>query len=431
VEVGFTAGQVSSDGGALLLREVDRRINLQGRLASCFSDGRMPLLVQHRLPQMLAQRIYGLALGYEDLNDHEQLRSDPLLAVLSGKRDLEKPLAGKSTLNRLELVGRTSRYHKIGYSAEALDRLLGDLFLESHKSAPEQIVLDLDATDVPLYGHQPERFFHGYYDSYCYLPLYIFAGDQLLCARLRPANKDAAAGAKEEVSRIVAQVRERWPQVGIVLRADSGFCREELMGWCETNKVDYLFGLARNQRLGKIIGAQMQQARVLHQTTGKAARVFTEFTYQTRKSWSRARRVVAKAEFLDKGENPRFVVTSLSPEQWPDQQLYEKFYCARGEMENRIKEQMCLFADRLSTHEMKGNQLRLYFSAMAYTLIEALRRLGLKGTEWAQAQVDTIRLKLFKIGAIVRISVRRILLQLSSTYPWKDIFAQAFHALRC
>jgi hypothetical protein len=431
VEVGFTAGQVSSDGGALLLREVDRRINLQGRLASCFSDGRMPLLVKHRLPQMLAQRIYGLALGYEDLNDHEQLRSDPLLAVLSGKRDLDKPLAGKSTLNRLELVGRTRRYHKIGYSAEALDRLLGDLFLESHKSAPEQIVLDLDATDVPLYGHQPERFFHGYYDSYCYLPLYVFAGDQLLCARLRPANKDAAAGAKEEVSRIVAQVRERWPEVRIVLRADSGFCREELMGWCETNKVDYLFGLARNQRLGKIIGAQMQQARVLHQTTGRAARVFTEFTYQTRDSWSRARRVVAKAEFLDKGENPRFVVTSLSQEQWPDQQLYEKFYCARGEMENRIKEQMCLFADRLSTDAMKGNQLRLYFSAMAYTLIEALRRLGLKSTEWAQAQVDTIRLKLFKIGAIVRISVRRILLQLSSTYPWKDIFAQAFHALRC
>jgi Transposase DDE domain group 1 len=431
VEVGFTAGQVSSDGGALLLREVDRRINLQGRLASCFSDGRMPLLVKHRLPQMLAQRIYGLALGYEDLNDHEQLRSDPLLAVLSGKRDLDKPLAGKSTLNRLELVGRTRRYHKIGYSAEALDRLLGDLFLESHKSAPEQIVLDLDATDIPLYGHQPERFFHGYYDSYCYLPLYVFAGDQLLCARLRPANKDAAAGAKEEVSRIVAQVRERWPEVRIVLRADSGFCREELMGWCETNKIDYLFGLARNQRLGKIIGAQMQQARVLHQTTGRAARVFTEFTYQTRDSWSRARRVVAKAEFLDKGENPRFVVTSLSQEQWPDQQLYEKFYCARGEMENRIKEQMCLFADRLSTDAMKGNQLRLYFSAMAYTLIEALRRLGLKSTEWAQAQVDTIRLKLFKIGAIVRISVRRILLQLSSTYPWKDIFAQAFHALRC
>ena len=431
VEAGFSADQVSTDGGALLLREVDQKINLLGRLAGCFGDGRSPLLVKHQLSEMLAQRIYGLALGYEDLNDHEQLRSDPLLGVLSGKRDLAEPLAGKSTLNRLELVGRTGRYHKISYSAEALDRLLGDLFLESHASAPDEIVLDLDATDIPLYGHQPERFFHGYYDSYCYLPLYIFAGDQLLCARLRPANKDAAAGSVEEVSRIVAQVRERWPRTRIVLRADSGFCREELMAWSEANKVDYLFGLARNKRLQKIIGAQMQQARVLHQTSGKAARVFAEFSYQTKNSWSCARRVVAKAEYLDKGENPRFVVTSLPAEQWAAQDLYEKFYCARGEMENRIKEQMCLFADRLSTDEMKGNQLRLYFSALAYTLIEALRRLGLKGTEWAQAQVDTIRLKLFKIGAIVRISARRILLQLSSTYPWKDLFAQAFHALRC
>jgi hypothetical protein len=431
VEAGFTAGQVSTDGGALLLREVDRKINLIDRLAGCFSDGRSPLLVKHQLPEMLAQRIYGLALGYEDLNDHEQLRSDPLLAVLSGKRELDEPLADKSTLNRLELTGRSGRYHKIGYSAEALDRLLGDLFLESHSSRPEQIVLDLDATDIPLYGHQPERFFHGYYDSYCYLPLYIFAGDQLLCARLRAANKDAAAGSVEEVSRIVAQVRERWPQTRIVLRADSGFCREELMGWCETNKVDYLFGLARNQRLQKIIGAQIHQARILHQTTGKAARMFSEFSYQTKKSWSRARRIVAKAEYLDKGENPRFVVTSLTADEWAAQDLYEKFYCARGEMENRIKEQMCLFADRLSTDEMRGNQLRLYFSALAYTLIEALRRLALKGTEWAQAQVDTIRLKLFKIGAIVRISVRRVLLQLSSAYPWKDIFTQAFQALRC
>jgi hypothetical protein len=380
---------------------------------------------------MLAQRIYGLALGYEDLNDHEQLRSDPLFGLLSGKRKLDEPLAGKSTLNRLELTGRSARYHKIGYSSEALDRLLTDLFLESHTALPTEIVLDLDATDIPLYGHQPERFFHGYYDSYCYLPLYIFAGDQLLCARLRPANQDAAAGSVEEVSRIVAQVRARWHEVKIVLRADSGFCREELMGWCEHHHVDYVFGLARNRRLTKIIGAQMQQARVLHRSTAKAARVFTEFNYRTHKSWSCARRVVAKAEYLEKGENPRFVVTSLTAGEWPAQDLYEKFYCARGEMENRIKEQMCLFADRLSTGEMKGNQLRLYFSALAYTLMEALRRLGLKGTAWAEAQVDTLRLKLLKIGAVVRISVRRILLQLSSTYPWKDIFAHAFHALRC
>jgi len=431
VEAGFTAGQVSSDGGSLLLRETDRKINLLGRVASCFTDGRSPLLVKHQLTEMLSQRIYGLALGYEDLNDHEQLRSDPLLGLLSGKRELDAPLAGKSTLNRLELTGRSLRYHKIGYSAAALDRLLADVFIESYEEPPTEIVLDLDATDIPLYGHQPERFFHGYYDSYCYLPLYIFAGDQLLCARLRPANQDAAAGSVEEVSRIVAQIRRRWPAVKIILRADSGFCREELMAWCKANHVDYVFGMARNQRLGKIIGAQMQQARVLHQTTGKAARVFTEFDYRTKKSWSCSRRVVAKAEYLDKGENPRFIVTSLTPEQWPAQDLYEKFYCARGEMENRIKEQMCLFADRLSTDEMKGNQLRLYFSALAYTMVEALRRLGLKGTEWAEAQVDTIRLKLLKIGAIVRISVRRVLLQLSSAYPWKDLYAAAFHALRC
>jgi len=431
VEAGFTAGQVSSDGGALLLREVERRINLLGRLAGCFGDGRDQDLVEHKLSEMLSQRIYGLALGYEDLNDHEQLRSDPLLGLLSGKRKLDEPLAGKSTLNRLELIGRSKRYHKISFAAEAIDRLLVDLLIESHAAPPAEIVLDLDATDIPLYGHQPERFFHGYYDSYCYLPLYIFAGDQLLCARLRPANQDAAAGSVDEVGRIIEQLRARWPEVKIVLRADSGFCREALMSWCEQNSVDYLFGLQRNQRLRRIIGAQMHQAHTLHQSTGKAARVFAEFDYRTHKSWSRSRRVVAKAEHLDKGENPRFVVTSIGADKWAAQDLYERFYCARGEMENRIKEQMCLFADRLSTDEMKGNQLRLYFSALAYTLVEALRRLALKGTEWAQAQVDTIRLKLFKIGAIVRISARRVRLQLSSAYPWKHIYEQVFNALRC
>jgi hypothetical protein len=430
VEAGFTAGQVSSDGGALLLRETERKISLLGRLAACFSDGRDADRIAHGVEQMLSQRIYGLALGYEDLNDHEQLRSDPLFGLLAGKRELDEPLAGKSTLNRLELVDRSARYHKIGYAAESIDRLLVDLYMESHAAPPTEIVLDLDATDIPLYGHQPERFFHGYYDNYCYLPLYIFADDQLLCARLRPSNQDASAGAVEEVKRIVAQLRERWPKVKIVLRADSGFCREQLMGWCQTNHVDYVFGLARNQRLSRIVGAQMQQARMLHQSSGKAARVFTEFQYKTHKSWSQARRVVAKAEFLDKGQNPRFVVTSLSTDEWTAQDLYEKFYCARGEMENRIKEQMHLFAYRLSIDEMKGNQLRLYFSALAYTLIEALRRLGLKGTAWAQAQVDTIRLKLFKIGALVRVSVRRIVLEMNSAYPWKDMYAHAFHALR-
>ena len=431
VEAGFTAGRVSSDGGALLLREVEGKINLLGRLAGCFTDGRKQELVEHPLSEMLSQRIYGLALGYEDLNDHEQLRSDPVFGLLGGKRKLNEELAGKSTLNRLELTGRSPRYHKISYSPEAIDRLLCDLYIESHAAMPDQIVLDLDATDIPLYGHQPERFFHGYYDGYCYLPLYIFAGDQLLCARLRPADRDAAAGSVEEVSRIVCQLRARWPEAKILLRADSGFCRGALMAWCEWNRVAYLFGLSRNKRLRKIIGKPMHEAQLLHQATGKAARVFAEFDYQTRKSWSRPRRIVAKAEYLDKGENPRFVVTSLPADQWTAQDLYEKLYCARGEMENRIKEQMHLFADRLSTDAMRGNQLRLYFSALAYTLVEALRRLALRGTEWAQAQVDTIRLKLFKIGALVRIRARRIVLQMSSAYPWKDIYAAAFHALRC
>ena len=431
MEAEFCSDRISSDGGSLLLREVDRRLKLLARAAACFTDRRSQAQVEHPVAQMLAQRVHGLALGYEDLNDHEQLRSDPVFALLSGKRDLGSPLAGKSTLNRLELSGRSERYHKISYSAEAFDKLLVDLYLESHKKAPAEIVLDLDATDIPLYGHQPERFFHGYYGGYCYLPLYLFAGDQLLCARLRQANQDAAAGSVEEVARIVRQVRQRWPEVRIVLRADSGFCREELMAWCESQRVDYVFGLARNKRLAKIIGAQMQQAKVQHQSTGKAARVFAGFTYRTRKSWSSERRVVAKAEYLDKGENPRFVVTSLSPEAWPDQALYEKFYCARGEMENRIKEQMCLFADRLSTGEMKGNQLRLYLSALAYTLVDALRRLGLAGTDWAHAQVDTIRLKLLKIGALVKISARRVRLQLSAAYPWKPIFQHAWQALRC
>jgi len=433
VEADFSAGTVSSDAGALLLRQAERKIGLIGRLAGCFIDRRKQEQIEHRLSEMLAQRIYGLALGYEDLCDHEQLRCDPLFAVLSGKRELDQPLAGKSTLNRLELTGGAKRYHKIDYQPEKLDTLLCALFIESHAAPPDEIVLDLDATDIPLHGHQPERFFHGYYDSYCYLPLYIFAGDQLLGARLRPSNVDGAAGALDEVTRIVTQLRAKWPAVRIVLRGDSGFCREELMARCEAkeNYVDYIFGLARNSRLQKIIGKQMHEAKVEHEKTQKAARVFTEFQYKTKKSWAQARRVAAKAEYLDKGENPRFVVTSLGADKWAARELYEELYCARGEMENRIKEQMCLFAYRLSTEEMKGNQLRLYLSALAYTLVEALRRLALKGTEWAEAQVDTIRLKLFKIGAVVRVSARRVWLQMSSAYAWKEVYERAWVALRC
>jgi len=435
VEAQFAGDWLTTEGGSLLLRQTDRKIGLLRRVAGCFSDYRQPERIEHRLEEMLAQRIYGLALGYEDLNDHEQLRQDPLLGVLAGKRDLGEPLAGKSTLNRLELTPAGSpaaeRYNKISYSAAALDALLVDLFLEAHPRAPREIVLDLDATDTPLHGRQEARFFHGYYGHYCYLPLYVFCGDHLLCARLRPSNIDASAGSLEEVQRIVRQIRARWPKTRIILRADSGFCREELLAWCENNEVDYVFGFARNQRLRKIIGRAMQQAKQEHRRTGKPARVFCEFAYRTKKSWSRTRRVIAKAEQIEGKENPRYLVTSLDQEAWSAQKLYEQLYCARGEMENRIKEQLSLFADRLSTETLRANQLRLYFSSLAYVLVEALRRLGLASTEWAQAQADTIRLKLLKIAAQVRITARRIWVRYSCAYPWQKVFAAAWTALRC
>ena len=431
VVASFDGARMTTDGGALLLRAVDGQIGLLPRVAACFRDARAPERVEHALPALLAQRIYGLALGYEDLNDHEELRHDPLLGVLAGKRELGQPLAGKSTLNRLELTpaGEPHRYHKINYSSEALDTLLVEIFLEAHHQPPRQIVLDLDVTDTPLHGEQEARFFHGYYGHYCYLPLYIFCGEHLLCARLRPSNQDASAGSVEEVERIVRQIRRCWPHVRIMLRGDSGFCREELMAWCENNAVDYLFGLARNTRLRRKIAAPLRQAKREQQRTGKAARVFAEFSYRTRKSWSCTRRVIAKAEFLEKGENPRFVVTSLETSDWPAQQLYERLYCARGEMENRIKEQLSLFSDRLSTESMRANQLRLYFSSLAYVLLHALRRLGLRGTEWATAQVQTIRLRLLKIAAEVRFTARRIWVRYSRAYPWKSLFAVAHAAL--
>jgi hypothetical protein len=384
---------------------------------------------------MLAQRIYGLALGYEDLNDHEQLRQDPLLGVLAGKRDLGEPLAGKSTLNRLELTPAGSpaaeRYNKIAYSPEAIDELLVTLFLESYRKAPSSIVLDLDATDTPLHGKQEARFFHGYYNHYCYLPLYIFCGDQLLCARLRPSNIDASAGSLLEVQRIVTQIRKAWPRTQIILRADSGFCREELMAWCEKHAVDYVLGFARNKRLRRKIAKEMRQAKKEQQRTGEPARVFTEFFYQTRKTWSRRRRVVAKAEQIPGKENPRYVVTSLPPSVWPTQELYEQLYCARGEMENRIKEQLSLFSDRMSTEFLRSNQLRLYFSSLAYVLVEALRRVGLAETECAEYQVETIRLRLLKIAAQVRITARKIWIRYAKAYPWKNAFVSAWAALRC
>jgi hypothetical protein len=432
----FDGGTISTDGGAFLLRGTDRRLNLLPRLAKSFLDGRNQDQVQHSVLEMLSQRIYGLALGYEDLNDHEQLRRDPVFGVLSGREELSEPLAGKSTLNRLELGKATKdRYKKITFWKQGVDELLVDVFLESYETPPSEIVLDVDTTDLPLHGKQEGRFFHGYYDSYCYLPLYVFCGDQILCARLREANHDAAFGCLEEIARIVVQIRRAWPTIRIILRGDSGFCRNPLMGWCESNDVDYVFGLARNQRLRKIIGVEMHQATEQWNQTGQPARVFRDFRYQTRKTkksgWDCERRVAAKAEHIDGKENPRFVVTSLSDADWPAPQLYEELYCARGDMENRIKEQFSLFADRVSSETMRANQLRLYLSTMAYILVSGLRRLGLQATELAEAQVSTIRTKLLKIGAQIRVTVRKVWVSMASSYPWQDLYQQVWTNLRC
>jgi hypothetical protein len=425
----FDGGMVSSDAGALLLGETDKAIGLIDRFAACFRDARNPDYVRHEVKTLVAQRVFGLALGYEDLNDHDELRGDPVLGVLLGKLDgaAEAPaaLAGKSTLNRLEHAptesGRT-RYHKIGHDGAAIETLLVELFLAAHLNPPRQIVLDLDATDDPLHGHQEGRFFHGYYDGYCYLPLYVFCGRHLLAAKLRRSNIDASAGSVEEMARIVGQIRAGWPRVKIVLRADSGFAREALMAWCETNKVDYVFGLARNERLQARIAEALADAEGLSLAgQGKPARVFRDFLWSTKESWSRRRRVIAKAEWTGGEANPRFLVTSLRPDTWLARALYEDLYCARGEMENRIKEcQGDLFADRTSAATMRANQLRLWFSSMAYVLICALRRIGLAHTQFAAATCATIRLKLLKLGALVTISTRRVKIAFASACPWAD-----------
>ncbi len=432
----FDGGTVSSDAGALLLGRVDQAIGLIDRLAECFSDYRKPELIEHTVRTLIGQRVFGIALGYEDLNDHEQLRHDPVFGALLGKLEAKRAdcaaLAGKSTLNRLELHAREGidPYHKIRPKSEAIEALFVELFLEAHAQAPKQIVLDLDATDDPLHGHQEGRFFHGYYDGYCYLPLYIFCGEYLLCSKLRTSDIDGAAGAREEVERIVKQIRARWPSVHIILRADSGFCREELMSYCEQNAVDYVFGLARNSRLVRAIGAELRAAAVESAQTHRPARCFKELSYRTRRSWSRARRVVAKAEQTGDKANPRFIVTSLPIHEWPMRELYEQLYCARGEMENRIKEaQLNLFADRLSTETFRANQLRLWLSSAAYVLMHALRRLGLAGTSLSRACAHTIRLRLLKIGAVVKVSVRRVKLAMSQACPNQREFIGAFHAL--
>ena len=441
VVASFDGGTITSDAGALLLGATDRAIGLVPRFASCFVDHRAADQVEHSLPILVGQRVFALALGYEDLVDHDHLRHDPALAAVNGKLTACRagcaPLAGKSTLNRLEHApaGSPTRYHKIGHDGAAIERLFVELFLDAHAVPPEEIVLDLDATDDPLHGAQEGRFFHGYYGCYCYLPLYVFCGDHLLAAKLRRSNIDASTGAVEEIARIVTQIRARWPQVQVILRANSGFAREALMVWCEANAVDYVLGLARNPRLIGEITAELALARVAAEATGKTARCFKDFRYQTRDSWNRQRRVVGKAEQLmdstgQTSANPRFVVTSLSAEAWPAPALYERLYCARGEMENRIKEcQLDLFADRTSTRAMRSNQLRLWFAAMAYVLLAALRRIGLKTTRLARATAGTIRLRLLKIGALVRLSVRRVTVAMVSAHPWQRDWAIAHHAL--
>jgi hypothetical protein len=431
VVAGFNGGRMTSDAGALLLGATDRTIGLVERFAACFTDGRAPELIEHEVRTLVGQRVFGIALGYEDLVDHDQLRHDPTMAVLAGKLAARRkdcaPLAGKSTLNRLELGGPAlTRYHRIAWDEIKIEALFVDLFLDAHQPPPKQVILDLDATDDPLHGHQEGRFFHGYYDCYCYLPLYIFCGPHLLAAKQRPANIDAAAGAVEETARIVAQIRTRWPAVRIVLRADSGFARDALMSWCEANGVDFLFGLAKNERLIAEITNELAAAEEDSKITGKPARRFKQFQWSTRDSWRRQRRVVAKAEWTAGAANPRFVVTSLSAEDAAPQRLYEEIYCARGDMENRIKEcQLDLFADRTSAATMRANQLRLWFASMAYVLLCALRRIALQHTQFAKATCGTIRLKLLKIGALVRTSVRRIKFSMASGCPYQHEFAVA------
>jgi hypothetical protein len=456
VEAAFDGGMITSDGGSLLLRELELKQHIVADFARCFTDHRDAGAIEFTVEQLLKQRIFGLALGYADLNDHDKLRVDPLLALLCGRGDVTgqdrrcaedkgKPLAGKSTLNRLELWGsgkpNDRRYKKIEVDAAAVDEFFLNQFFRAHRTVPARLYLDLDATDDRIHGLQEGRYFHGYYDDYIYLPLYIFCGDELLCMRLRTADKGAAYGVLDEVKRLVAAIRQRWPQTEIVLRGDSGFCDEAVMTWCEAQTdVHYLFGLAQNVRLVRAIAPQMEQARLRCEITERAARVFHEFRYATLQTWSAERRVIAKAEQLPDKANPRFVVTSL-PE-WEvtwDQQIvwhdartvYEKLYCARGEMENRLKEQQLdLFADRTSTHWLKANQLRMWLSGVAYVLLNEVRRVGLAGTALARAYVGTVRRELCKIGAVVKVSVRRIAVALSSAYPQAELFAQVLARLR-
>lgn len=461
VEADFTGGHLSSDGGVLLLREMDRHIGLCDKLARCFADARNPSFVEHALPVMIRQRLLGLALGYEDLNDHDQLRTDPLLAAACGNPDLlgehrrheqdqGKALAGKSTLNRLELGAASSgnKYRKINADASAIATLLLDEGVRAIPRKSRVIVLDFDATDDPIHGNQEGRFFHGYYREYCYLPLYCFCGDIPLWAELRKSDRDASRGTLEALQQIIPAIRKRLGNnVKIIVRGDSGFCRDDIMTWIENQPaVHYVLGLARNARLQALLAPEFENVRGAHAATCQLARSegrdeprssrgFAEFQYRTQKSWSRARRVIGKAEITGDKDNPRFIVTDLTGEEsWTKdlpalasgRDLYEKFYCARGDMENRIKEQQLdLFADRTSTAPFASNQLRLWFSTFAYLLLARLRATALQGTVLAKATVGTIRLRLLKVAASITVSVRRVHVRMAGAFPLQDVFATA------
>jgi hypothetical protein len=417
VEADFEGGEVSSDGGLLLLREVDRRLDLIRRAAALLPDERQSGKVIHSTRTMLAQRVLALAQGYEDLNDHDTLRHDLLLQSAAGR---DRALASAPTLCRME--NRAGRH-----TATDLNSLLVDLFIESHDTPPEEVILDFDATDDPVHGRQEGRFFHGYYDRYCFLPLYVFCGSQPLVAWLRPANTDAARGAWLVLKLLVERLREAWPEVRIIWRADSGFCRWRMLQWSERHEVEYIVGLARNKRVTALAGGLIEQAEAGYSESGEKQRLFGWIDYGAR-SWDRPRQVIAKAEHSGKGSNPRYVVTTLKGD---PRELYDRIYCARGDMENRIKEQQLgLFADRTSCHEWWPNQLRLLLSTLAYVLIDGLRRLALAGTDWARKQATTLRAGLLKIGAVITRNTRRVRVHLSGAWPWREVFALAHARLR-
>lgn len=451
VQADFSGGHLSSDGGALLLRQIDRGLGISRGLAACFSDLRNQDFVEHSVPSLMAQRLHGLVLGYADLNDHQTLRRDPLLAVCAEKsdplgwdrvqtRDKGKALASAPTLNRLELgTEKSTRCHKIMARPEAIEALLLTMGVRCLPKNTQEVILDLDAMGHILHGSQEGRFYNAYYGEYCYLPLYIFAGNIPLWAQVRGADSDAAAGAVEALMKVVAALRKRFPNVRIMVRGDSGFCRPALMDWCEDNQIFYCLGLAKNERLNALLQSSLDSAQARFCLTGGApTRVFKEFQYATLKTWRCQRRVIGKAEITKAGPNPRFIVTNLTAEDFPNAEkhraepadLYERLYCARGNMENVLKQQVLdLEGDRMSTHYLGSNQLRLWFSTFAYLMMERLRTLTLQGTELASATVGSIRLKLFKVAAIVTVSVRRVYVQLASSFPCQALYAQCLERL--